>query len=241
MTAAELTAHADDRHPWDWYIDETWCTDALVRTLGFEAFDGQHIHDPCCGRGTIPHYFDQYGFSASGGDVEDRRGAYGFPVGDWRFAVHDFYRIATLPPAFVGLPPAQAELPRRKLSIVFNPPYTLQDNRIIRGLTSHMVARAISLATHKVCVLVPSKWLSSDQRYQLFQRHMPAAIIMLMERPSMPPGHLIGDMGGNAFRGGKADYCWVVFDNQVETAPGETHIFFVAPRDAATKARERGR
>lgn len=230
MTAAELTAHAADRHPWDWYIDESWCVEALVRTLGFDAFHGQHIHDPCCGRGTIPHFFDLYGFQASGSDVEDRRGAYGFPVGEWPFLRWDFYREE-----------APRVLTDSPLSVVFNPPYSLQDNRIIRGLTAHMVARAIRMASHKVCALVPLKWLSSDQRYQLFRRHMPSDVLILMERPSMPPGHLIGQMGAAAFRGGKADYCWVVFDNQAETKPGETRTHFVEPRDADTKARERGR
>ncbi|MCM3419022.1 hypothetical protein [Sphingopyxis alaskensis] len=228
MTAAELTALAEDRHPWDWYIDESWCTEALISTLGFAAFEGCHIHDPCCGRGTIPQLFDLFGFDVSGGDVEDRRGAWEFACGDWPFAIRDFFRE--------NLTPFD-----EPTSIVFNPPYSTQGGCIVTGLTSMMVAKALRLVSDKVCALVPLKWLSTDQRYRLFQRKMPSDVLILMERPSMPPGHLIGVMGEKAFKGGKADYCWVVFNNRVVTEPGDTRTHFVKPRDAVFKAAERGR
>lgn len=228
MSAAELTALAEDRHPWDWYVDESWCTEALISTLGYRAFEGQWIHDPCCGRGTIPQVFDLYGFDVSGSDIEDRRGAYEFAVGNWPFELCDFFTARI--DGFEG--PA---------SIVFNPPYSLQDNCIVSGLTSIMVAKALGLVSDKVCALVPLKWLASDERYRLFQRKMPSDILILMERPSMPPGHLIGEMGERAFRDGKADYMWVVFDNRVVTQPGDTRTHFVKPRDAVFKDAERGR
>jgi hypothetical protein len=228
VSAAELTALAEDRHPWDWHVDESWCTEALIATLGLEAFAGQHIHDPCCGRGTIPEVFDLFGFEVSGGDVEDRRGWHGFHCGDWPFAIRDFFR-------------ENVERFGARTSIVFNPPYAMQNGCIITGLTSLMVAKALNVVTDKVCALVPLKWLASDQRYRLFQRKMPADILILMERPSMPPGHLIPGMGDRAFRGGKADYCWVVFDNRVVTAPGATRTHFVKPRDAVFKDAGRGR
>jgi hypothetical protein len=228
MSAAELTALADDRHPWDWYVDESWCTEALIATLGHDAFDGQWIHDPCCGRGTIPQVFELCGFDVSGSDVEDRRGAHGFPIGPWPFEITDFFRARI----------AGFDLPA---SIVFNPPYSLQDDCVITGLTSHFVAKALGIVSDKVCALVPSKWLHSEERYLLFRRKMPSDILHLMERPSMPPGHLIDEMGDKAFKDGKADYSWVVFDNRVVTKPGETRTHFVKPRDAVFKAAGRGR
>lgn len=228
MSAAELTALAEDRHPWDWYIDESWCTEALISTLGYAAFAGQWIHDPCCGRGTIPQVFDLFGFDVSGSDIEDRRGAHGFEVGQWPFEICDFFRASI----------AGFELPA---SIVFNPPYSLQDGCIVTGLTSLMVAKALRLVSDKVCVLVPMKWLASGERYRLFQRKMPSDIIHLMERPSMPPGHLVEEMGEKAFCDGKADYCWVVFNNRVVTLAGDTHTHFVEPRDTVFKNAGRGR
>ncbi len=228
MSAAELTALADDRHPWDWYIDESWCTEALIGVLGFDAFMGQLIHDPCCGRGTIPQVFDMFGFRVSGADVEDRRGAHGFAVGEWPFEIRDFFLSPIMPHD-------------GRASIVFNPPYSTQNGCIVTGLTSLMVAKALRLVSDKVCVLVPSKWLHSDQRWRLFDRKMPAHVIHLMERPSMPPGHLIADMGDKAFKDGKADYSWVVFDSRVVTAPGETRTHFVKPRDTVFKNAGRGR
>jgi hypothetical protein len=228
VSAAELTALADERHPWDWYVDESWCTEALVETLGFDAFMGQLIHDPCCGRGTIPQVFHTFGFEVSGGDVEDRRGAYGFHVDAWPFAIRDFYLS----------PPQRSDRPT---SIAFNPPYSTQDGCVVTALSSMMVSRALRVATHKVCALVPSKWLHSDERYRLFKRKMPSDVLHLMERPSMPPGHLIPALGDEAFGNGKADYSWVVFDNRAVTAPGETRTHFVKPRDAVFKAAMRGR
>lgn len=129
MSAAELTALADDRHPWDWYIDESWCSEALIGVLGFDAFMGQLIHDPCCGRGTIPQVFDMFGFRVSGADVEDRRGAHGFAVGEWPFEIRDFF-LAPIAPH------------DGRASIVFNPPYSLQNDCIVTGLTALMVAKA---------------------------------------------------------------------------------------------------
>ncbi len=228
MSAAELTALHDERHPWDWYIDESWCTEALIGALGFDAFAGQHIHDPCCGRGTIPQVFDLCGFEVSGADVEDRRGAWGFHVDSWPFQIRDFFRAQMTP--FKG-----------RTSIAFNPPYSTQNGGVVVGLTSLMVAKALRLVSDKVCVLVPLKWLGSEQRYRLFQHKMPSDILILGERPSMPPGHLIGRMGDRAFKNGKIDYIWVCFDNRVVTKPGETRTHFVKPRDAVFKAAERGR
>lgn len=228
MSAAELTALHDERHAWDWYVEESWCAEALIATLGFDAFAGQLIHDPCCGRGTIPQVFDLFGYAASGADIEDRRGAHGFHVDDWAFEIRDFYRE----------PPRRFDRPA---SIAFNPPYSMQNGCVVRGLTSMMVSRALRVVSHMVCALVPLKWLSSGERYRLFQHKMPAHILHLMERPSMPPGHLIPAMGDQAFKNGKADYCWVVFDNRGETAPGATRTHFVKPRDPAFRATGRGR
>lgn len=227
MSAAELTAHAADRHPWDWYVDESWCTDALLTTLGLDAFMGQLIHDPCCGRGTIPTRFDLYGFVVTGSDVEDRRGAHQFACADWSFWKSDFLT---------------GDFPRFDCpsSIVFNPPYSLQDGRVHKNLTARFVIRALKLVSHKVAALVPLKWLASDARYRLFSAHMPAHIIILNERPSMPPGHLIEAMGTRAFGDGKADYCWVVWDKQVVTLAGETRVHFTRPRDEADKIGRRG-
>lgn len=227
MSAAELTAHAADRHPWDWYIDESWCTDAPLTTLELAAFVGQHIHDPCCGRGTIPARFDLYGFAVSGADVEDRRGAHEFACGSWPFQDCDFLTSDISPfncPA----------------SIVFNPPYSLQEGRRHTNLTARFVIRALKLVTHKVAALVPLKWLASEARYTLFAARMPAHVIILNERPSMPPGHLVGAMGDRAFGDGKADYCWVVWDKQLAPQAGETRIHFTRPREQDDKIGRRG-
>jgi hypothetical protein len=76
---------------------------------------------------------------------------------------------------------------------------------------------------------MPSKWLASQARYQLFTDHPPQAVLHLCQRPSMPPGDLIAAMGKRAFSGGMTDYCWIVWDVKRPTAPGQTRTIWLPP------------
>lgn len=117
-----------------------------------------------------------------------------------------------------------------KLSIIFNPPYSRQDGKLVRGLAERMIRRALEVATHKVCALLPVKWLASKGRHQLFERdHRPTGIWILCERPSMPPGDVIEEMGDSAFTDGKVDYMWVVWDKHFPALP-YTPTNWIAPR-----------
>lgn len=84
-------------------------------------------------------------------------------------------------------------------------------------------------ATHKVCALVPLKWLSSETRYAFFMETKPQ-ILIFSERPSMPPGDQIVAMGKNAYRRGKVDYMWLVWDKQ---RPNRDHAptLWIPPRE----------
>ena len=52
----------------------------------------------------------------------------------------------------------------------------------------------------------------------------------------MPPGDMIEKMGDQAFKRGKVDYMWVVWDKQVVTLPGETRTIHIAPRSKEERA-----
>lgn len=84
---------------------------------------------------------------------------------------------------------------------IFNPPYALAERFILH---------ALDVTTHKVAALVNLKFLASQgRRERLFNAHPPAAVLILSRRPSMPPGG-----AGIEAKGGTADYCWIVWDNQ---------------------------
>jgi hypothetical protein len=86
-------------------------------------------------------------------------------------------------------------------NIICNPPY--RDAQAF-------AEKAINLARGKVAILTQAKFLFSQKRHQLFSLHPPARIYFLSSRPSMPPGeaYLKGEVPA---RGGKVDYCWLVW------------------------------
>lgn len=186
-----------DRHPWDWYVEEQWVTHRLADFVALES-DVTYL-DPFCGQMHIPLALAELGLDAWGTDIVCR-------AGDRRFlGEHDF-----LGPQFHMLEASPA------LSIVMNCPYSFQDGKLVRGLAEKCVRRALSIATHKVCAILPLKWLASKGRHRLFSELTPIGVWILCERPSMPPGDKIAQLGKKAFQDGKVDYMWVVWDKRAE-------------------------
>ncbi len=89
--AERESGHARD--PFDWYIEPETCVHALFNVV---AFDGT-IHDPCCGRGTIPGVARHRGYSATGSDIVDRA--------DGQFPVVNFLHDDTVRDAICTNPP----------------------------------------------------------------------------------------------------------------------------------------
>lgn len=97
---------------------------------------------------------------------------------------------------------------RRRQNIICNPPYKIAERFILH---------AIEVTDGKVAAIVNLKFLASQgRRDRLFFRHPPANVLILSQRPSMPPGG-----SGIAAKGGTADYCWIVWDN---VAGGDTRV-----------------
>lgn len=211
----------EKRHPLDWYVDEIWCARQLRNAL--EAYsDGWdetiNIWDPSCGRGNTVQAFWEEGFSCHLSDV----------VNNVVWA--DFEDFDSLiRPTFFSADFLEVEQAPAPCSIVCNPPYSykkVQGVAIAELFTRH----ALRLATARVCMLLPNKWLASQARYRLFMHDAPPAMVLhLTQRPSMPPGDRIAAMGNRAFRGGMIDYCWIVWDVQRPTAPGDTRTIWLPP------------
>ena len=75
----------------DWYIEPSWAVEALRDRVHFDGW----VHDPCCGRGTIPSVI-----GGSGSDLVDR--GYGYPVQDYLQDTRVQDNIITNPPYGIG-------------------------------------------------------------------------------------------------------------------------------------------
>jgi hypothetical protein len=202
-----------ERHPWDWYVEQAWVTDRLIDVLPLER-DVTYF-DPACGLCTIPQALTDRGFAAFGTDKFKRTDS---PL---LFAEHDFLGDQHLLIEHM-----------RPLSIVMNPPFSFQDGQLVRGLGERFVRKALSIATHKVAALLPLKWQASAGRCALFT-NFPPTIYILCERPSMPPGDKIEGMGArSAWKRGKVDYAWYVWDKQAPRMDAGRTVW-IPPRDTA--------
>ncbi len=215
------------RHPYDWYVEEPWVVRQLMEALGNfrrELTAGETLWDPACGRGTIPGELGALAAFSGGcapefrqrlllSDIVDNVETERLEHARWDFFPADFLELAAAP---------------ARCSIVCNPPYSY---RKVQGvLISELFARhALTLTSRRVCLLLPSKWLSSQSRWRLFSEFPPAAVLHLCQRPSMPPGDRIAAMGNRAFRGGMVDYCWIVWDVTRPVRPGETRTVWLPP------------
>jgi len=205
------------RHPLDWYCEEEWVTFQLFKALNGFADDkaqGLTIWDPAAGYGRTAVPFHAHGFSTYLSDVVENV--------DWA----EFEACGRKPqPGFRNEDFLRIEKAPAPCTIVCNPPYSY-----IKGIAEAFVRHALKLATGRVCMLLPNKWLSSQVRYDLFMvDHPPQAVLHLTQRPSMPPGDRIHLMGNRAFRGGMIDYCWIVWDVRKPTIPGETRSIWLPP------------
>ncbi|MGE4321745.1 MAG: hypothetical protein AB7E60_01795 [Sphingobium sp.] len=213
-----------DRHPQDWYVEQTWTVHALMQMVMFDL--DYTIWDPCCGLGTIPGAFAAHGFMAFGTDLVDRTAACLAPT-LWFMGTHDllgaqYHHLEAEP----------------LLSVVFNPPYGCADD-----IAEHCVRRALSMASGLVCALLPIRWRASEKRFRfLGWEYRPRYIFEFCDRPSMPPGTALFDRdektgGLSAWRRGKTDYAWYVWDRRCPSPDTITRI--IPPRTAAQKRLDR--
>lgn len=211
------------RQPYDWYVDEIWCARQLRDALGgfrMEHKEGLAIWDPCAGFGNTVQAAWELGLDIYLGDIVER------------VAWCNFEDMVMRQPIFQAADFREVKEAPAPCSIIFNPPYSYEN-----GILEQCVRHALTLATRRVCALVPSKWLSPGKdvkvwsnRSRLFREdHPPQAILHMSERPSMPPGDMIAAMGNRAFRGGMTDYCWIIWDVERPTAANDTRTIWLPP------------
>lgn len=170
-----------------WYVDPPYCSEQLFAAIDF---GDDLIWDPCCGRGTILDVAKERGHPTLGSDVVDRHARHTFRRGNFisQFSKHPTYKD-------------------RRLSIVMNPPYGGE-----KDMAERMIRKALDFPVHRVAALLPIAFLCAEGRWRFFaQDFHPSHVLYLCDRPSMPPGSMIEAMGESAFKGGMADYIWMVW------------------------------
>lgn len=220
------TGRQAKRHPYDWYVEQGWEWEQIVQAIGLrEQATGTAIWDPAAGFGHSAARLQEMGFTRPLvlSDIVNR-----VAWSDFEKAP-EFHSIDFVEDSLVWL--------RRRIgrvSIWCNPPfsyrhYYLDGRKMI--VSEAFVRRALQVATDRVVMILPAKWLAMGKRRSRLVRidHPPQYVLHFCERPSMPPGDMIGAMGGRAYRGGMVDYCAVVWDVRNPTAPGETRTIWLPP------------
>lgn len=143
-----------------------------------------NIWDPCCGSGTIPSIFAKRGFTVHGTDIVER----------WKHQSGFWDATQSGTPDCIK--------PGIRLNVVTNPPFKMAET---------ITRRMLPLIDYRLAVLQQLSFLASKARHSLFTEFLPSDVLILSRRPSMPPGHLIEEMGDKAFKGGTTDFCWIVW------------------------------
>lgn len=211
------TARKNRSHPYDWCVDESWVAWQLFQALGGFAEElaaDELIWDPSAGSGRTMVTFAEAGHLVMLSDIVNRVDPALFENGAPPFRSADFLEVERAP---------------GPCSIVGNPPYSYID-----GIAEAFVRKALKLATRRVCMLLPIKWQGSQIRFNLFDQDCPPEfILVLTQRPSMPPGDMIPALEavGRAFKGGVVDYGWYVWNVQKPTPRHQTRIVWLPPLD----------
>jgi hypothetical protein len=171
------------RDPHDWYCEGPEPVESLFDFLDVVG----DVYDPCCGRGNITDVARARGHGIAATDLVDR--------GYVRLATTaDFLKSWSDRATFAN--------------IIFNPPYSYQ-----KKICENFIRKALTLAHRRVCALVPVTFLGSLERHDWFAHEQPPTqILYLSKRPSMPPGTKIAELGNQAFKNGKVNYCWLTYD-----------------------------
>jgi hypothetical protein len=103
---------------------------------------------------------------------------------------------------------------------VFNAPYRKNEAFIAHGLE----------VANEVVAIVRVPFLAGQKRWQsLYSLHPPTTVLILAQRPSMPPGD-----SNIPAKGGTTDYCWIHWRRGWS---GNTVIHWLPPRIGFLKDR----
>lgn len=213
MTKRSKVKYEADPH--QFYREPRFCVEQLFENL---SFGDSLIYDPACGKGNILDVAKAKGHSTVGSDIVDR------------FPAHRFF-----PANFIK----QSKFPKpvdQPLSIICNPPYGTVDG--VPFMANRFVKKALaSIDFYRAAFLVPIEFACGQERYgEIYSKRAPSHVLYCSQRPSMPPGLAVEEMGDDAYRGGMADYCWIVW---TRGGPFRTEAIFMRPQADGAPERDR--
>lgn len=213
-----MTKRAGKSYPADphqWYREPRSTVEQVFDSLDFPP---GVIWDASCGVGNILDVAHERGFRTFGSDIVDRPGRHPRHA----FRLVDFTRLRDLP--FV--PPLDGEV-----SLFCNPPYgkvagvANMGEKFVYHARRHFRDRLARAA-----FVLPIEFMCGQDRYfDLYERDRPSHSLICCQRPSMPPGAMVEDMGAKAFSGGMADYVVLVW---TRGGPFRTEAIFMRPTAA---------
>ncbi len=208
MAANKHQAEAYAPDPHGWYREPVGCVEQLFRVRtpsGDPLFGNARIWDPACGVGNILDVAKRRGHATLGSDIVQRGARHQFFRGNFLHATRF---------------PTSDDLP---LAIVTNPPFNTPP-----GIALRFILKTIEeVPFWRAAFLVPIEFACGQGRYRdLFAKHPPSHVCFLSQRPSMPPGTAVGDLGDDAFKGGKADFVWIIW---TDGGPYRTECLWLAP------------
>jgi len=224
------TGRAAKRHPLDWYVEQGWEWVQIVDAIGLrEQASGSAIWDPAAGFGHSGSMMQEMGFKGL------------IILSDLvnNVAWEDFLDVEAVEFRSIDFADPEESEPfaqqlGKPLSVWSNPPFSYKkvyyDGAKV-SISEAYVRHALKLATDRVVMILPAKWLAMGKRRSTLVRidYPPQFVLHFTKRPSMPPGDMIAGMGTRAYRGGMVDYCAVVWDVRNPTAPGETRTIWLPP------------
>ena len=199
--AEKKDAHLWARHPQDYYVEPSWCSERLFATVVFQGT----VVDPACGSGNIVRAgrqharkhgpYDSHMTKVLGYDLVSRCREC---AAEEDFLAQDFETD----------------------NIISNPPFGLCGKATKKS--AHMVdfefvRKALDNATRKVALLLPLPWMTGADKAKFLQSTPLAQVLVLTPRPSMPPGPVIE--AGIAPGGGTEDFAWFIWDRAHKGAP----------------------
>lgn len=115
-----------------------------------------------------------------------------------------------------------------RLGIASNPPFGYEDD-----IAERIMRQTLALPNLKKAVyVVPLSFVTTQTRFSFFARELPPAVVWICsERPTMPPGEKVAEMGDKAFKGAMQDYCVIEYHPMEPAAP--SLIKWLRPRGKA--------
>lgn len=196
--------YEQDAH--QFYKEPRFAVEQVFNHLDMRA---QVIWDCSCGTGNILDVASSRGFRVVGTDIVDRPGR----APRHPFRMCDFTKLREFP-----FNPGNS-----RVTLFCNPPYgkvggvANMGEEFVKNALAHFMDKC-----ERMVFMLPIEFMAGQDRFfDIYQNIKPSHAMIHCQRPSMPPGLMVEELGDKAYKGGMADYVTLVFSHD-ETKRCET-------------------